>query len=85
MDNFIFQADFVVYDCEVYFKMPIILERLFLATGRALLDMEKGELKFRLIDEKVTFNVRRTTKQPTDMRVVVVINNVDELESQPFG
>ncbi|XP_070014153.1 uncharacterized protein [Nicotiana sylvestris] len=31
-------ADFVILDCEVDKEIPIILERLFLATGRALTD-----------------------------------------------
>ena len=42
VDSFIFPADFVILDCEVNFEVPIILGRPFLATGRALVDMEKG-------------------------------------------
>ena len=38
---FIFPGDFVILDCEVDFEVPIILERSFLATGRALVDMGK--------------------------------------------
>ncbi|KAK4723470.1 hypothetical protein R3W88_026249 [Solanum pinnatisectum] len=40
--SFIFPADFVIFDCEVDFEVPIILGRPFLATGRALVDMERG-------------------------------------------
>ena len=40
--------------------MPIILGRPFLATGRALVDMEKGQMKFRLNNEEVTFNICRS-------------------------
>jgi len=43
---FIFPADFVILDCEVDFEVPIILGRPFLATGRALVDMERGQMKF---------------------------------------
>ena len=39
---FIYPADFVILDCEVDFKVPIILGRPFLAMGRAFVDMEKG-------------------------------------------
>ena len=46
MELFIFPADFVILDCEVDFEVPIILRRSFLATGRALVDMEKGQMKF---------------------------------------
>ena len=42
VETFIFPADFVIIDCEVDFEVPIILGRPFLATGRALVAMEKG-------------------------------------------
>ena len=40
--SFMFPAYFVILDCEVDFEVPIILGRPFLATGKALVDMEKG-------------------------------------------
>ena len=40
VESFIFPNDFVILDCEVDFEVPIILGRTFLATGRALVDME---------------------------------------------
>ena len=43
VESFIFPEDFVNLDCEVDFEVPIILRRSFFATGRALVDMEKGE------------------------------------------
>ncbi|KAK4733622.1 hypothetical protein R3W88_007883 [Solanum pinnatisectum] len=42
VESFIFPVDFVILDCDVDFEVPIILGRPFLATGRALVDMEKG-------------------------------------------
>ena len=42
VETFIFPADFVILDCVVDFEVPIILGRPFLATGRALVDIEKG-------------------------------------------
>ncbi|XP_070028989.1 uncharacterized protein [Nicotiana sylvestris] len=36
-------------------EIPIILGRPFLATGRALMDSEWNEIKFRVNDEEVTF------------------------------
>ena len=44
VEAFIFPADFVILDCEVDFE--VILGRTFPATGRALLDMEKGQIIF---------------------------------------
>ncbi|XP_057811676.1 uncharacterized protein LOC131025915 [Salvia miltiorrhiza] len=42
--DFIFPADFMVLDIEDDKKLPLILGRPFLAMGRALTDVEKGEL-----------------------------------------
>ena len=42
VESFIFLVDFVILNCEVDFEVPIILGRSFIATGRALVDMEKG-------------------------------------------
>ena len=50
-ESFIFSPDFVSLDCEVNFKVPIILGRPFLAMGRALVDMENGQMKFWLNNE----------------------------------
>ncbi|XP_019256522.1 PREDICTED: uncharacterized protein LOC109234937 [Nicotiana attenuata] len=38
--NFLLPSDFVILDYAVNNKIPIILERIFLATGRALMDSE---------------------------------------------
>ena len=46
VESLIFPADFVIRDCEVDFEVLIILGRTFLATGRALVDMEKGKIQF---------------------------------------
>ncbi|XP_070050255.1 uncharacterized protein [Nicotiana tomentosiformis] len=43
--KFVFPADFVILDCQVDEEIPIILGRSFLATRRALIDCETGELK----------------------------------------
>ena len=60
--SFIFPADFVILDCEVDFEVPIILGRPFLAMGRALVDMGKGQMKFRFNNEEVTFNICRSMR-----------------------
>ncbi|XP_070049752.1 uncharacterized protein [Nicotiana tomentosiformis] len=46
VDKFILLADFVILDCEVDYEVTIILGRHFLATGKALCDVEAGELIF---------------------------------------
>ncbi|XP_049392923.1 uncharacterized protein LOC125857353 [Solanum stenotomum] len=83
VDTFIFSADFMILDCEVYFEVPIILGRPFLATGQALVDVERGELKFRINKEEVNFNICRSMKQPQDMNVVSAMEVFDEEKIRP--
>ena len=51
VELFIFLTYFVILYCEIDLEVPIILGRPFLSTERALLDMEKGQMKFRLNNE----------------------------------
>ncbi|XP_070028776.1 uncharacterized protein [Nicotiana sylvestris] len=64
--KFVFPADFVILDCKVDEEIPIILGRPFLATGRALIDCEIGELKMRLNDEEIIFNVQKSMRRPSE-------------------
>ena len=54
--KFIFPADFIVLNMEEDEEIPIILGRPFLATGRALIDVQKGELKLRALEDEITFH-----------------------------
>ncbi|XP_038882203.1 uncharacterized protein LOC120073423 [Benincasa hispida] len=67
VDKFIFLADFVILDYEVDREIPIILGRPFLATGRALIDVQKGELTIQVVDQEVKFNVLNALKYPEDI------------------
>ncbi|XP_049373455.1 uncharacterized protein LOC125838442 [Solanum verrucosum] len=75
VETFIIPIDFVILDCEVDFEVPIILGTPFLAIGCALVDMERGQLKFRLNKEKVTFNVCKSMKQASDLKSVSVVSH----------
>ena len=57
VDKFIFLADFIVLYMEDNKEIPIILGRPCLATGRAMIDVQKGELKLRVQDDEVRFSV----------------------------
>ncbi|XP_062086108.1 uncharacterized protein LOC133792208 [Humulus lupulus] len=57
VDKYIFQTDFIILDYEEDREVPIILGRPFLATGRTLIDVEKGELAIQDQDGQVTFKV----------------------------
>ncbi|KAM6580981.1 hypothetical protein CsatA_004755 [Cannabis sativa] len=70
--KFIFPADFLILDMEEDSTIPIILGRPFLATGRAVIDVQKGELKLRVQDEEVNFNVFAPTDIPTCCMIEMV-------------
>ena len=69
MDKFIVPTDFIVLDMEEDKEIPIILGRPFLATGRAMIDLQKGELKLRVQDDEVTFNVFKAMRHPIESNV----------------
>ncbi|XP_062109879.1 uncharacterized protein LOC133821751 [Humulus lupulus] len=69
--KFIFPADFIILDMEEDANIPIILGRPFLATGRALINVQKGELRLRVQNEEISFNVFAATEIPTCCRVDV--------------
>ncbi|GKE49084.1 reverse transcriptase domain-containing protein [Tanacetum coccineum] len=60
--KFHFQTDFVVVDYDVDPRVPLILERPFLRTARALVNVHGEELTLRVNDESITFNVGHTSR-----------------------
>ncbi|XP_016206548.1 uncharacterized protein LOC107646919 [Arachis ipaensis] len=57
VDKFIFPTDFVVLDSDEDEGDSIILGRPFLATARAIIDVEQVELTLRMHNESITLNV----------------------------
>ena len=66
VDIFIFPANFIFLDVEEDKEIPIILGRPFLAMGRALIYVKKGELRLRVQEEEVTFNVFNAIEHPNE-------------------
>nr|GEW99694.1 reverse transcriptase domain-containing protein [Tanacetum cinerariifolium] len=62
VEKFYFPTDFVVVDFEADPRVPLILGRSFLRTGRALIDVYGKEIAFRVNDEAVTFNLNQSTR-----------------------
>ncbi|XP_070031285.1 uncharacterized protein [Nicotiana tomentosiformis] len=79
VNKFILPADFVILDYEVDYEVPIILGRHFLVTGKALVDMEAGELTFRVGNEKVVFHVFKSMRQPNSNEVCSFVDLVTEV------
>lgn len=66
MEKFIFPAHFLILDMEEDKDVPLILGRLFLTTGIAFIDVQKGQMNFRLGEENISFNVFKAMKFPTE-------------------
>ena len=58
----IFLVDFEVIDMEENKQVPLLLDRPFLPTGRALIDVKKGEFILRVGIEEVHFNLNQSMK-----------------------
>ncbi|XP_075479313.1 uncharacterized protein LOC142520196 [Primulina tabacum] len=81
VDKFIFPVDFVVLDMEEDIEMPLILGRPFLATGKALIDVQEGKLRLRVGEEEITFDVFNAFKHTLHSDNCYRIDAVDALVS----
>ena len=69
--KFIFSVDFVIMKMEEDTQVPLLLGRPFLATGAALIGMQKGELTLRVGNEAMHFNLNGSLEHPdVDAEVV---------------
>ncbi|GJZ81868.1 reverse transcriptase domain-containing protein, partial [Tanacetum coccineum] len=77
--KFHFPADFVVVNFDADPRLPLILGRSFLNTGRALIDVYAGELTLRVGNKVVTFNLDQTSRYSYNYEDISVnrINVID--------
>ncbi|XP_070040231.1 uncharacterized protein [Nicotiana tomentosiformis] len=61
------------------YEVLIILGRSFLATGKALVDVEVGELTFREGDEKAIFHVCKSMRKPSRNEVCSFVDLVTDV------
>nr|GEV99392.1 reverse transcriptase domain-containing protein [Tanacetum cinerariifolium] len=80
--SFHFSIDFVVVDFDADPRVPLILERSFLKTGRTLIDVFEGELTLRVGEEAITFNLDQTSRYSTNYNDINVIDMACEEYSQ---
>ena len=85
VDKFIFPADFIVLDMEEDKEIPIILGRPFLATDSAMIDMQRGELKLRVQDDVVKFNVFEAVRHPAESDTCFMTEIVEATASSQSG
>ncbi|GJY05144.1 reverse transcriptase domain-containing protein, partial [Tanacetum coccineum] len=70
--KFHFPTDFVVVDFKADPRVPLILGRSFLRTGRALIDVYEGEHILRDVNEQIIFHVNDTTKKHVNESIKMV-------------
>ena len=85
VDKFIFPAYFIVLDMEEDKEIPIILGIPFLATGRAMIDVQRGELKLRVQEDEVKFNVFEAVRHPEDSDTCFMAEIVEAIVSSQSG
>nr|GEU79211.1 reverse transcriptase domain-containing protein [Tanacetum cinerariifolium] len=83
VEVFHFPADFMVVDFEPDPRVPLVLRRCFLKTGRALIDVHKGELTLRIENEAITYNLDQTLRNLTPYDDLIVSTTSPTLT--PFG
>ncbi|GKC05148.1 reverse transcriptase domain-containing protein, partial [Tanacetum coccineum] len=77
--KFKFPTDFIVVDFNADPRVPLILGRSFLKSGRALIDVYEGELTLRVRKEAVTFNLDQTSRYSSNYDDMTT-NRIDVIE-----
>nr|GEZ45385.1 reverse transcriptase domain-containing protein [Tanacetum cinerariifolium] len=77
--KFHFPTDFVVVDFDADPRVPLIIERSFLKTGRALINIYEGELTLRVGNKAVTFNLDQTSRYSSNYDAES-INRIDVID-----
>ena len=85
VNKFIFPTDFIVLYMEEDKKIPIILGRPFLATGRAMIDVQRGELKLRVQEEEVKFSVFEAVRHPAESDTCFMADIIEAIVSSQSG
>nr|GEW44460.1 reverse transcriptase domain-containing protein [Tanacetum cinerariifolium] len=74
-----FSADFVVVDFDADPRLPLILGRSFIKTGRSLIDVYEGELTLHIGNKAVTFNLDQTSRYSSNYDAES-INRIDVID-----
>ena len=74
--KFFFSVDFAIMKMEEDTQVLLLLGRPFLATGEAMIDVQKGELTLRVGNEAVHFNLNMSLEHPdVDAESCMVVEN----------
>nr|GEX19608.1 reverse transcriptase domain-containing protein [Tanacetum cinerariifolium] len=73
------KGDILVVDFDADPRVPLILERSFLKTGRTLIDVYAEELTLRVNNEAVTFNLDQTSRYSANYNDMTA-NRIDVID-----
>ncbi|XP_038895956.1 uncharacterized protein LOC120084129 [Benincasa hispida] len=82
VDKFIFLTDFIILDCEADRDVPIILGRTFIAIGKVLIDVYKGELTMRVDNQEDKFDVLNVLRFLDDAKQCQFIDSIELFEEE---
>ena len=85
VDKFIFPEDFIALDMEEDKEINIILGRPFLSTGRAMIDVQRGELKLRVQEDEVKFNVFEAVRHHAESDTCFIVETVEAIVYSQSG
>nr|GEZ43930.1 hypothetical protein [Tanacetum cinerariifolium] len=83
VETFHFPADFIVIDLDADPRVPLILERSFRKTERALIDVFEGELTLRVGKEAITFKLDQTSRYSANYNDMIA-NRIDVIDMASF-
>nr|GEV47773.1 DNA-directed DNA polymerase [Tanacetum cinerariifolium] len=77
--KFHFPTDFIVVDFDADPRVPLILDRSFLKTGKALIDVYEEELTLRVGKEAITLNLHQTLRYSSNYNDMTA-NRIDVID-----
>ena len=83
--KFFIPVDFIVLDMAEDTQIPIILERPFLHTAGAIIDVKKGKLTLEIGEEKVTFSLSDAMRKPMIEECVYAIDVIDHSTEESWS
>ncbi|XP_058001889.1 uncharacterized protein LOC110672738 [Hevea brasiliensis] len=82
--KFFIPIDFVVLEIEEDIHIPIILERPFLATAGAIINVKNGRLILKVREEEVNFNLNQALKKHHEVDPCLRMDVIDEIVEEEF-
>ncbi|XP_058002322.1 uncharacterized protein LOC131179484 [Hevea brasiliensis] len=82
--KFFILVDFVILEIEEDVQFLILLERLFLATAGAIIDIKNGHLTLKVGDEEVEFNLFQALKQKSKLDECLRADIINKLMEEEF-